>query len=59
MTPDFKEESFPHAWFIYDGESNPGQGAAIVVFYCYLKTDEPMFNFSIQPTSGSKIEIYE
>ena len=54
-------ESIIQTWFYRDGsgDPNPNHGAAIVVFYFDLDTKNPKFNYAVQPTEGSKIEIYE
>lgn len=45
--------SFFQPFFIFDYEGSP-HGAAIVIFYCYVDTMKPMFNYSIQLTQGSQ-----
>ena len=55
----FPDDQFFDAHFIYDGPQNPGHGAAIVIYYCNVDTKNPLFNYSVQLTHGSKIEIYE
>lgn len=48
------ENSFHQTWFMYDGDDNPGEGAVVVVFYCYLNTQIPRFSYSMSLTEGSK-----
>jgi len=47
------KNAFCQAWFFHDFEGSP-HGAAIVIFYAYLDTQEPRFNYSIQLTQGSQ-----